>query len=95
MTGFDEGLIQEARIDAAQMEWERWRRTTVTQVAGIRQACRDLEHLANRLDIDVGQQRDIARSVETIRACIEEMEGPNWLKSPRAMAELRAQERTT
>lgn len=92
MTGFDEGVVEQARLDAAQMEWERNRRVIITQCAGIRQSMRDMEHILNRVDLDGADDRDMRRHIENVRACTDEMDGANWLKSPKAMAELRRKE---
>ena len=83
--------IQAQRTDAAQVEWERNRRVVVTQAAGIRQSCVEMENTVRQLDIDIKDTRDLMRHIENIRACVDEMDGDNWLKSPRAMAEERAQ----
>lgn len=92
MTGFDDGPVEQARLDAAQTEWERNRRVINAQCAGIRQSMLDMEHMLNRVDMDRADDRDMRRHIENVRACVDEMDGENWLKSPRAMAELRRQE---
>ena len=85
-------VIADSRLEAAQAEWERARRVVVTQAVGIRQSCLDLRHIVARLDVNRADERDLLRHIENISACIAEMDGENWLKSPLAMAALRAKE---
>jgi hypothetical protein len=92
VTGFDEGPVEEARVEAAQMEWERNKRVITTQTLGITTAVDEIRKVLKRIDIDVRDERELLRYVELIADCAYELTSENWLKSPKAMAEKRRQD---
>jgi hypothetical protein len=95
MTGFDEGLIEQARIDAAQMEWERARRIVVTQTIGIRAALAEMRKVLAAPSFSPAKaEGELRRYVSLVESCCDELDGDNWLKSPQAMALMRQQEAT-
>lgn len=92
MSDISRADIDEQRTDAAQKEWERWKRVNGVQSIGLRATAEDIRHMANRLDISSVDQRDLLRCADLIAECAHELDGENWLKSPKAMQELRNQE---
>lgn len=90
MTGFDEGLVEQARVEAAHMEWERWKRANGVAAAGLRHNAADMRKLAVRLP--GFYEGELLRMAAMAEALAEQLDGENWLKSPKAMALMRQQE---
>lgn len=92
MTGWDEGPLDEARIDAAQREWERWRRSVGVAAAGLRTNAEDLRRMAKRVT-SPSDEGVLLRMAAMEEALAEQLDGEDWLKSPKAMALMKAQEK--
>lgn len=92
ITGETKAVLQPAiegeRVAAAQMEWERWKRANGVAAAGLRTTAGELRKLAKR-QVETRDERDLERMAGLHEELAAQLDGENWLRSPKAMAELR------
>lgn len=81
--------VRAERTDASQSEWERWRRANGVASALLRQTVEEVRAIVTRLDIDAKDVRELERHMAGLIESAQQLDGDGWLKSPRAMAELR------